>query len=370
VPKKLDPKVAEKIMLKAGLKPLEPYKNAITKWKSRCLKCKEIVYPTYNTVQSGKRGCKTCARRLSSQNQRMDEDKAIKQMLKAKLQPLEPYKLSGKPWKCRCLVCGSIVYPTHNAVSSRKSGCNKCGENSSSQKQRKPEKEAINIMLAAKLKPLEPYKKNNLAWKCICIVCGKNTSPSLSSVVSGKGCKWCAGNRVEEKDAIALMVSKGYKPLVPYKSTHTRWKCEHLECGNIVYPQFANIQIGHGGCKRCRAFSINVKSPSYIYLITNYELNAHKIGVGNVKKIRDRKEQFNLKGWETYKVWQFETGFEALDIEGKIFKVIRIELKLPIYLGKEQMGWLRGETETISADSITLLELEKIIKRVVKEQSK
>lgn len=368
--KKLDSKVAEKVMLKAKLKPLEPYTNAVTKWKSKCLKCNEIVFPTYNTVQSGKGGCKTCARNSSSQKQRMDEDKAIKQMLKVKLQPLEPYKLSGSPWKCRCLVCGTIVYPSHNTVTSRKTGCNKCGENKSAQKQRKPEKEAITIMLTAKLKPLEPYEKSNKGWKCKCLVCGKNTSPSLSSVIGGGGCKWCAGSIVEEKDAIALMLSKGYKPLVPYKSSHTRWKCQHLECGNIVYPQFANIQIGHGGCKKCRAFSINTKLPSYIYLITHAELNAHKIGVGNVKKVRGRKEQFNLKGWETYKVWHFKTGFKALFIESEIFRVIRFELNLPVYLAKEQMGWLRGETETVGADSITLLELEKIINRAIKEFGK
>ena len=185
-------------------------------------------------------------------------------------------------------------------------------------------------------------------------------------MVSGGGCKWCAGNTIEEEDAIALMISKGYKPLVPYKSTHTRWKSEHLECGNIVYPQHSNIRIVHGGCSKCKSFGMNVKSPAYVYLITNTELNAHKLGVGNIKKTRDRKEQFNLKGWRTYKIWQCKTGLEALSIEKEVLRIIRIERKLPIYLNKEQMGWLRGETETVDADSISLLQLEKIINKVIK----
>ena len=53
-----------------------------------------------------------------------------------------------------------------------------------------------------------------------------------------------------------------------------------------------------------------------------------------------------------------------------MFKVIRHELKFPKFLKKEQMDKrLRGETETINADSITLLELEKIIKKVIKNNS-
>lgn len=366
--KKTDPKVAEALMLKAGLEPLEPYTNAVTHWKCRCLSCGLEVTPRYNDIQSGKGGCAKCGKRRSSEKQRMDENKAIKVMLKANLQPLEPYKVSGVPWKCLCLICGTTVYPSYNSVNSKKSGCNKCGENRSAEKQRMPEPEAIDFMLKANLQPLETYKSSNKAWKCKCLICEKITSPSLSGVLRGRGCKWCAGNRIEEADAIAIMVSKGFQPQVPYESVHTRWKSIHLECGNIVYPQFANIQSGSGGCKKCRAFSINVKNPSYIYLITNFELNAHKVGVGNVKKVRDRKEQFIRRGWQTHKVWQLKTGSIALAVEEEVFKILRIDLGLPSYLTKDQMGWVRGETETVGADSITLLQLEKIIHKVIKRQ--
>jgi hypothetical protein len=37
--KSLDPKVAEKVMLKQGWKPLEPYKSALAKWRCKCIKC-------------------------------------------------------------------------------------------------------------------------------------------------------------------------------------------------------------------------------------------------------------------------------------------------------------------------------------------
>lgn len=58
--KKLDPKVAENVMLEAGLKPLVPYKSANTNWKCRCLNCESIVTPRYSTVYRHGAGCKTC----------------------------------------------------------------------------------------------------------------------------------------------------------------------------------------------------------------------------------------------------------------------------------------------------------------------
>jgi hypothetical protein len=80
----------------------------------------------------------------------------------------------------------------------------------------------------------------------------------------------------------------------------------------------------------------------------------------------DRLGRFNSKGWETHKVWNFKTGREAIDIESLIFKFIRNELKLPIYLSYDQMKSTGGHAETVGADSISLIELEKIIKKVIK----
>jgi hypothetical protein len=80
----------------------------------------------------------------------------------------------------------------------------------------------------------------------------------------------------------------------------------------------------------------------------------------------DRLSKFRKQGWETYKVWNFDTGGEAWKIESAVFRVVRKDLGLPIHLSKEQMPKTEGQTETINADQITLLELEKIIKKVMK----
>jgi formylmethanofuran dehydrogenase subunit E len=44
----------------AQLEPLEPYVNAVTPWKCKCLKCGEIVTPTYHNLKQGNGGCLNC----------------------------------------------------------------------------------------------------------------------------------------------------------------------------------------------------------------------------------------------------------------------------------------------------------------------
>lgn len=44
----------------AQLEPLEPYLNAVTPWKCKCLKCGETVTPTYHNLKQGNGGCLNC----------------------------------------------------------------------------------------------------------------------------------------------------------------------------------------------------------------------------------------------------------------------------------------------------------------------
>jgi ribosomal protein S25 len=133
-----------------------------------------------------------------------------------------------------------------------------------------------------------------------------------------------------------------------------------------VYPSWDTVNAGKGACRYCAKYGINYNVPSYIYLITHKQLNAHKVGFGNHKKREDRLQRFNKKGWKTYKVWQMDSGGQAVDIEKEIFRIIRKELKIPSYLTKADMPQTGGQAETMGADAITLLELEKIIKKVIK----
>jgi len=48
------------IMLNANMEPLEPYTNALTSWRCKCLKCGNVITPKLNTVQNGS-GCIYCS---------------------------------------------------------------------------------------------------------------------------------------------------------------------------------------------------------------------------------------------------------------------------------------------------------------------
>lgn len=61
MPNKIDPKEAVKIMLKYGLKPEKKYKNSQAKWLSKCLKCKEINTRSLKSVMRHKKGCVYCS---------------------------------------------------------------------------------------------------------------------------------------------------------------------------------------------------------------------------------------------------------------------------------------------------------------------
>lgn len=62
---RVDPEDAVKFMISAGYTPLEPYKNNKAKWKSRHEVCGKVVYPMYNSIQSGQGGCSYCADKYS-----------------------------------------------------------------------------------------------------------------------------------------------------------------------------------------------------------------------------------------------------------------------------------------------------------------
>lgn len=498
---KLDPKVAEAVMLRAGLKPLEPYVNALAKWKCIHLPCGEIVYPKYNTIQNGRGGCRKCGITKRIQNSRLTQDevdlrlkdkglialekyvnsstalkcrclkcgniqsikfeyinkvhgcsvcglklgglkgrvsqeKAFKTMHSLNLEPLEPYELSDKKWKCRCLQCGSIVYPTYAGATAGKRGCTKCGYSSSAESRRTPEKNAIEILKSAGFEPLEPYRNANTKWKSKCTTCGKISNPQLASLKHQEsGCRHCAPNapidpqfatelmtkaqlkplepfksgtskwkseclrcgrvvhpafskvqegqsgcrhcgylimagknRTPETEAVAIMIKAQLKPLEPYTRDGDRWKCECLKCGHTVYPMLTNIKQNNGGCMYCAIKGIDFNKPAYLYLLSHLEFGALKVGVGNSQagKKNDRIKRLMKFGWEVHRRWDFETGAEAFGYEQIILNHLRKDLGLPIYLNLDLMKKTGGHTETVDADSITLLQLEKIINRVIK----
>ena len=114
--------------------------------------------------------------------------------------------------------------------------------------------ETTAVMYAAGLKPLEEYTSNKLPWRCECLTCGQTVTPSYNTIQRGKGgCVYCAGKVVDGDEAVAVMRAAGLEPLEEFTSSHAKWKCECLTCGEIVEPRYASVNQGNGGCIFCSA---------------------------------------------------------------------------------------------------------------------
>jgi hypothetical protein len=111
---------AKEIMYSKQLEPLEDYPGSHNKWKCRCLRCNQIVFPKFNTVHQGGGGCIYCAPNY------LDPELAEKNMIQLGYQPLEEYESTKTKWKCVHIPCGRQVSVRYNTISSNQGGCRYC----------------------------------------------------------------------------------------------------------------------------------------------------------------------------------------------------------------------------------------------------
>lgn len=353
------------------LKLIGEYVSAKTSVAVLCLSCDEMSEVTVESMRKRKNsGCERCARKKKAS---LSEIEAIKTMQEKGLEPLEPWVGHKTLWLCRCLICGQEVRLSRDSIRRRSmdfKGCIDCAKKAQSAK----------MVVANKEKVLQRFEKKNLRLKSEyinsrlpveveCLTCGYMFRTEGIRIGTLKyGCAKCAGNYVDPIEAENFMNSRGYKPIVPFSGAHKSWESIHVICGNIVTPEYSSIKFGNGGCKYCAEYGFQYSKPAYLYLITNEKLNAHKIGIANPAKIKksDRLHRYQHHGWSIIKVWNFPNGKLAEDIENTVLLHLRVSLGIPSYLSANEMGGQRGHTETVSADAISLIELERVIVDVEK----
>ncbi len=126
------------------------------------------------------------------------------------------------------------------------------------------------------LKPLEPYPgKGTLPWKCICLNCGLEVSPSLSSVRNnGGGCRPCGlkksakSRSTDTHVAIEIMRKAGAEPIGPYLGSGKPWLCKCMKCGKEITPRFGNVKKGTAACVFCSGKKIEPSDA--VLLLKNY----------------------------------------------------------------------------------------------------
>lgn len=332
---------AKELFLSKGLFPIEEFRGARKPWKSIHSKCGKKVQPRYSELKAGGGGCGYCG------GTKVDANDALQIMKDNGYEPLTVYPGSDSKWKSKHLICGNVVYPRYVLVKRGEGGCVHCSGNV-----RIDPKEAIKLFRSKGFEPQEPFSGGAHPWKSIHNACGKTISPTFKSVRAGlSGCKYCSGNRVDPDDAVKLFLSRGIKPLEPFNYTHRPWKSIHLECGREISPTYADVAHSNGGCKYCATKGIDLTKPAHIYLITNSELGAHKIGISGEKSRRLRVHQ--KEGWAVWNTQIYETGEDAYRIEQGVLNWLRQDLEIPPYLSSDSMpqgGW----SETVDATEIDL----------------
>jgi hypothetical protein len=328
---------AREVMIAAGLEPLEPYKGSNGPWKCRCLKCGRSVSPARGAIQGGG-GCIYCS------GKKVDEEEAVKAMCAAGVEPQVPYPgRSDEPWECKCLKCGRTVSPTWDNVKQSKRGCIYCSG------RKVDEEEVIATMRDKGLEPLEPYKRAEDPWKCKCLKCGKTVTPRWSSIKQDEGgCIYCAGIKVDEKEAVAAMRAASLEPLVPYPGADEPWECKCLKCGRTVAPSRSNIKKGQGSCKYCAEHGFDLTQPATVYFIEHPEKRALKVGVTGDAAKQNRLSYHERCGWNIIQTWNCADGSQAFSLEKKVLDYWRTDLGAPMFLRASDMpdgGW----TETVDS---------------------
>lgn len=109
-----------------------------------------------------------------------------------------------------------------------------------------------------------------------------------------------------------------------------------------------------------------IDQSSYLYLLTHPQLKLHKIGIGTAGKDKGRMQQLNDQGWVCSGLWHDSQKRTTFQWEKEIFKQLQLRFAkaapgTPGFVGKSDRHWFEG----ISAQVISLTELEQLIARVV-----
>jgi hypothetical protein len=222
-----------------------------------------------------------------------------------------------------------------------------------------PSAEAWIAFQDANLLPLEEFTNTNQKWKSQCLECGEIVEPRIADIKGGRGgCRFCRTKKSNKKrfpnqsdKALVVARKSNLEPLEPYKNANTQWKCKCLKCREIVTPLYANLKKGHGGCLYCQKSAFKLDKPAYLYFIHHKHMQAFKIGIGNYDSVNDRLKSFIKVGWHVLNLYNFKYGKDAIKVEKAVFKWLRKDLNIPVFLSDEQFSH-GGSSETFSDISI------------------
>ena len=301
--RRLPDDVARAEMMRVGLTPDAPFPGVHRGWRCTCTLCgrpaslslASVRVRLSKSAEDPATGCDACVAAASGKSRMIQQADAERRMEELGMRPLGTYPGSTEPWPAVCLRCGSRVSVLLSKAYGRGRACPTCSHQSRAEHFRKPENQAVEVMLGAGFQPLEPYVNTRHAWRSIHVACGRETSPSLTS-----------------------------------------------------------IERGGGGCSFCAKYGFDAASPAVLYLLHHPRLAALKVGITGTGTDR-LGYMVNRRGWETLRTVTFAEGWQARQIEREVLRWWRMDRGAPIALHAAEVGRRGGWTETahtacVSAD--------------------
>jgi hypothetical protein len=184
---------------------------------------------------------------------RVDPTEALTQVRRAGLMPMAEYPGVDRPWRCKCLTCGAEVSPRLASIRRGQGGCSFCARTKSALARRTPAEEATRLAKDFGFVPLEPYRRSTDPWRCRCLTCGKESSPTFGNLKRGHKCRFCAGRAPLDSVVVSSILEKhGLTALEPYVSSLKPMLCVHNVCGTVVGVRLAGLRHGQRGpCNVC-----------------------------------------------------------------------------------------------------------------------
>ena len=175
---------------------------------------------------------------------------------------------------------------------------------------------------------------------------------------AGNGCATCAGQKVEvgfnDLGTLRPDIAAEWHPT---KNGELTAKQVTVGSGKMVWwicdeghewTARPATRLRGSGCAACATTGFDPAKPALLYLLRNPDYQARKVGITN--EGTTRIAEFVRTGWSVVNLMEHDDGQLVATVEKAIFRWLRHELAMPIFLGREEMWRTRGWTETFSLE--------------------
>lgn len=316
--------------MERGVHPLEPYPGSNAKWRCKCLRCDEEVFPRYATVvKGGEGGCNACAKKTAGQTRsaQIREKDFPEACARAGVTALSEFKNAFEKIDLRCNRCGNEFRMVWSPLRAGR-GCPKCSRKKQSEREiAESESLATQLLVDANVRPIGPYRGMAKPFPGVCLSCGSQVKPKPHALQQGQGaCYKCGktegGRKRKEaayslEEALAIMAARDVEiaPSEPYPGASKPWPGKCTICGLPVATSISNARKGKGGCRVCHSLdsdsAFDFFGQGILYLIGSEKFRAYKLGIAGVETTRLTAHR--SAGWDqvlfTYEAKGFEVNY-------------------------------------------------------------